>query len=182
MTSAILWLKSSDGGVKHMTTMLIFITEPFEIITRNTGPSANRQKRAKTNKSKQPQNIDTIWDILKVSPEKSVRQFKLVTWMFLSKRYLKLLKKNWNLGHGSPIMCRNYSMMTMRGDWFMPIAWTHGWSVWNWVSKWEQSYNFPVFSYVFDFTFDGVLKCHTILYGQHDKIPWSHLDIRKKQI
>ena len=64
----------------------------------------------------------------------------------------------------------------MHGDWFMPFAsWTRG------CNEWEQSYNFPVFSDVSGFTFNGDLKRHIILYGQHDKIPWSHLDIRKNR-
>jgi len=51
-------------------------------------------------------------------------------------------------------------------------------NVWNWVSEWEQSYNFPVFGSVSGFAFDGVtqylfdnmIKCYvrTLTYKKTD--------------
>ena len=147
-------------------------------ILLNKGSSANRQKWPKTNKSKQPQNIDTIRDILNVSPEKSVRQLKRECEMDVSESTIfKIVWKELKFRRWDPHYVQKKRVWWQCAE--TDVCQSHGHMLARRNSIARKHY--VEWCYVSCFTFDGLLKRHTIFYGHHDKIPWLQLDIRKNR-
>ena len=87
------WWRKTNGKYTHFHYRTMWNCHERLL---NTSSSANQQKRPKTKKI---QTTRKQWHNKRcsdVTPKKSLRQFwnGSVNWMFLSQRYLKLLKKN----------------------------------------------------------------------------------------